>query len=43
MSKPAAYAIKAEIAEQAAALKALQDALKPFAGVTVELGTINLG
>lgn len=33
--------VRGPLADQAAALKALQDALKPFAGITVELGTIS--
>jgi ParB-like chromosome segregation protein Spo0J len=35
--------IRGPLAQQANALKALHDAMKPFAGVTVEQGTINLG
>lgn len=35
--------VRGPLKQQANALKALQDAMKPFAGVEVELGTINLG
>lgn len=35
--------IRGPLAQQANALKALDAAMKPFAGVTVEQGTINLG
>jgi len=35
--------IRGPLTRQANALKALQDGMKPFAGVTVEQGTINLG
>jgi hypothetical protein len=35
--------LRGPLAQQANALKALQEAMKPFAGVTVEQGTINLG
>src|SRR5581483_8031165 len=35
--------IRGPLANQAAALKALEAAMKPFAGVSVELGTINVG
>jgi len=35
--------IRGPLAQQANALKALQDALKPYAGVTVEQGTISVG
>ncbi|CAN7377352.1 ParB/Srx family N-terminal domain-containing protein [Bradyrhizobium sp. LjRoot220] len=35
--------IRGPLAQQANALKALNDAMKPFAGVTVEQGTINIG
>lgn len=35
--------IRGPLAEQANALKALEQAMKPFAGVTVEQGTINIG
>lgn len=35
--------IRGPLANQADALKALEAAMKPFAGVTVELGTINVG
>lgn len=35
--------VRGPLKEQANALKALNDAMKPFAGVTVEQGTINLG
>src|SRR3954466_1708338 len=35
--------IRGPLAKQADALKALEAAMKPFAGVTVEQGTINIG
>lgn len=35
--------IRGPLAHQAAALKALQEAMKPYAGVTVEQGTMALG
>lgn len=35
--------IRGPLAQQADALKAIEAALKPFAGVTVDLGTISLG
>lgn len=35
--------VRGPLAHQAAALKALEAAMKPFAGVTVELGTISVG
>lgn len=35
--------VRGPLKDQAAALKALEQAMKPFAGVAVELGTINLG
>lgn len=35
--------VRGPLAQQAAVLKKLEDALKPFAGVTVEQGTINVG
>ncbi len=35
--------IRGPLAQQANALKALQDAMKPFDGVTVDQGTISLG
>jgi ParB-like chromosome segregation protein Spo0J len=35
--------IRGPLAQQANALKVLQDAMKPFGGVTVEQGTINIG
>ncbi len=35
--------LRGPLAQQANALKALQEAMKPFGGVTVEQGTINLG
>ena len=35
--------IRGPLAQQANALKALEAAMKPFAGVTVEQGTINIG
>lgn len=34
--------VRGPLASQAAALKALEDAMRPIAGVTVDLGTINL-
>jgi hypothetical protein len=36
-------AVRAPLAHQAHALKALQEAMKTLAGVTVEQGTINIG
>ena len=35
--------LRGPLAHQAKVLRILQDAMKPFAGVTVEQGTINLG
>jgi len=35
--------VRGPLAQQANALKALNDAMKPFAGVEVELGMINIG
>jgi ParB-like chromosome segregation protein Spo0J len=35
--------IRGPLASQAHALRALQEAMKPYAGVTVEQGTINIG
>jgi ParB-like chromosome segregation protein Spo0J len=35
--------VRGPLAQQANALKALQEAMKPFAGVEVEQGTINIG
>ena len=35
--------IRGPLAQQANALKALEQAMKPFAGVTVEQGTISVG
>lgn len=35
--------VRGPLAQQANALKALNDAMKPFAGVSVEQGTINIG
>lgn len=35
--------VRGPLKDQAAALKALDAAMKPFAGVTVDLGTINIG
>ena len=35
--------IRGPLAQQAHALKALQEAMKPYAGVSVELGTISAG
>jgi ParB-like chromosome segregation protein Spo0J len=35
--------IRGPLAQQANALRALEQAMKPFAGVTVEQGTINIG
>ena len=35
--------VRGTLAQQANALKALQEAMKPFAGVEVEQGTINIG
>lgn len=35
--------VRGPLKDQAAALKALEQAMKPFTGVTVDLGTINIG